>query len=88
MRGQPFFSLEFCAGGTLAHQWKKQRPFPAGGRRVGSRTLARAMHYAHLRGVIHRDLKPGNVLLVGPERVAKIADFGLARRIDAGARET
>jgi serine/threonine-protein kinase len=50
-------------------------------------TLARAMHYAHLRGVVHRDLKPGNVLLAGGERVAKITDFGLAKRIDGEARD-
>ena len=86
VRGQPFFSLEFCDGGTLAQQWKKQRPSPREAAGL-IETLARAMHYAHLRGVIHRDLKPGNVLLAGPERVAKITDFGLAKRIDAEARD-
>src|SRR5260221_10047717 len=69
VRGHPYFSLEFCDGGTLSEQWKKQRlpPREAAGL---IETLARAMHYAHLRGVVHRDLKPGNVLLAGPERVA------------------
>ncbi len=86
VRGQPFFSLEFCDGGTLAQQWKKQRTSPREAAGL-IETLARAMHYAHLRGVVHRDLKPGNVLLSGPERVAKITDFGLAKRIDAGARD-
>jgi formylglycine-generating enzyme required for sulfatase activity len=86
VRGQPFFSLEFCDGGTLTEQLKKQRPSPREAAAL-IETLARAMHYAHLRGVVHRDLKPGNVLLAGSERVAKITDFGLAKRIDAEARE-
>jgi formylglycine-generating enzyme required for sulfatase activity len=86
VRGQPFFSLEFCDGGTLAQHWTHQRPSPRESAGL-IETLARAMHYAHLRGVIHRDLKPGNVLLTGPERVAKITDFGLAKRIDAEARD-
>jgi serine/threonine protein kinase len=84
--GQPFFSLEFCDGGTLKEQWHKQQPTPREAAAL-IETLARAMHYAHLRGVVHRDLKPGNVLLAGAERVAKITDFGLAKRIDAEARE-
>jgi formylglycine-generating enzyme required for sulfatase activity len=86
VRGRPFFSLEFCDGGTLTEQLKKLRPSPREAAGL-IETLARAMHYAHLRGVVHRDLKPGNVLLAGPERVAKITDFGLAKRIDAEARE-
>jgi formylglycine-generating enzyme required for sulfatase activity len=86
VRGQPFFSLEFCDGGTLTEQLKKQRPTPNEAAAL-IETLARAMHYAHLRGVVHRDLKPGNVLLAGPEKVAKITDFGLAKRIDAEARD-
>jgi formylglycine-generating enzyme required for sulfatase activity len=86
VRGQPFFSLEFCDGGTLTDQLKKQRPTPHEAAAL-IETLARAVHYAHLRGVVHRDLKPGNVLLAGAERVPKITDFGLAKRIDAEARE-
>jgi tRNA A-37 threonylcarbamoyl transferase component Bud32 len=84
VRGQPDFSLEFCDGGTLKDQLKKQRPSPREAVAL-IETLARAMHYAHLRGVVHRDLKPGNVLLAGAERVPKITDFGLAKRIDAEA---
>jgi serine/threonine protein kinase/formylglycine-generating enzyme required for sulfatase activity len=86
VRGQPFFSLEFCDGGTLTEQLTKQRPSPREAAAL-IETLARAMHYAHLRGVVHRDLKPGNVLLAGAERVPKITDFGLAKRIDAEARD-
>jgi formylglycine-generating enzyme required for sulfatase activity len=86
VRGQPFFSLEYCDGGTLTEQLRKQRPAPHEAATL-IEALARAMHYAHLRGVVHRDLKPGNVLLAGAERVAKITDFGLAKRIDAEARD-
>ena len=85
VRGQPYFSLEFCDGGTLTEQLKKKRPSP---REAAERieTLARAMHYAHLRGVVHRDLKPGNVLLTA-DGTPKITDFGLAKRIDDEARD-
>jgi formylglycine-generating enzyme required for sulfatase activity/tRNA A-37 threonylcarbamoyl transferase component Bud32 len=86
VRGQPFFSLEFCDGGTLTEQLKKKCLSPSEAAEL-IETLARAMHYAHLRGVVHRDLKPGNVLLAGPQRVPKITDFGLAKRIDAEARD-
>jgi eukaryotic-like serine/threonine-protein kinase len=85
VRGQPFFSLEFCDGGTLTEQLKKQRPSPREAAEL-IETLARAMHYAHLRGVVHRDLKPGNVLRTA-EGTPKITDFGLAKRIDAEARD-
>ena len=62
--------------------------------------LADAMHYAHGQGVLHRDLKPGNVLLAMPEMdssiggadraswVVKITDFGLAKILDLAADET
>ena len=93
--GQPFFSLEFCPGGTLELQLKEQQPAPREAAELVE-TMARAMHYAHLRGVVHRDLKPANVLFVGEppgadatgiaRRVPKINDFGLAKRLDDEGR--
>jgi serine/threonine protein kinase len=60
--GLPFFSLEFCDGGSLA-DWLRGTPLlPADAARLVE-TLARAMHVAHQAHVVHRDLKPGNVLL-------------------------
>ena len=73
------------ATAALTEQLKKQRPTPHEAAELIV-TLARAMHYAHLRGVVHRDLKPGNVLLVA-DGTPKITDFGLAKRIDDEARD-
>jgi tetratricopeptide (TPR) repeat protein/tRNA A-37 threonylcarbamoyl transferase component Bud32 len=80
LRGQPYFSLEFCAGGSLADRLDGT-PWQAQPAAALVETLARAMAYAHQQGIIHRDLKPPNVLLT-PDGVPKITDFGLAKRLD------
>ena len=80
---QPFFSLEYCAGGNLDKKLNDQ-PLPAEEAAILMEKLARAMHYAHSRGVVHRDLKPANVLLTA-DGEPKVTDFGLAKRLDAGS---
>jgi hypothetical protein len=60
--GLPFFSLEYCAGGSLADHLNG-RPLPPRDAARLTETLARAVQAAHDAGVIHRDLKPANVLL-------------------------
>lgn len=77
--GHPFFSLEFVDGGTLSGKLTNN-PLPARQAAELVEPLARAMHYAHENGILHRDLKPGNILLT-VHGTPKITDFGLAKRM-------
>jgi WD40 repeat protein/serine/threonine protein kinase len=60
--GRPYLALEFVDGGSLAQRLEAGAPAPEESARLVE-TLARAMQYAHERGVVHRDLKPANILL-------------------------
>jgi serine/threonine-protein kinase len=77
--GQPFFSLEFAEGGSLA-QRIADGPVPVRQAAKWVAELAEAMEYAHREGIIHRDLKPANVVLTA-DGVPKITDFGLAKHL-------
>ncbi len=60
--GRPYLAFEYVDGGTLAEQLRGQ-PWPAREAAQLVETLSRAVQFAHDRGVLHRDLKPGNILL-------------------------
>jgi hypothetical protein len=95
--GKPFFSLEFCPGGSLDRKLNGTPIEPCEAAKL-VRTLAEAMQAAHEASIIHRDLKPANVLLSSVGQAAslstaagqagslsygpKITDFGLAKKLD------
>ena len=79
-RGWPFFSLEFCGGGSLAKKLANH-PLSAHAAATLMEKLARGVAVAHQQQIIHRDLKPANILLTSKGE-PKISDFGLAKQLD------
>ena len=78
--GSPFLVMELLSGGSLRGLLDRgQLLSPAQAARIGA-TAARALDYAHGRGLVHRDIKPAN-LLFDEEGQVSVADFGLARAL-------
>ncbi len=95
--GLPYFTMKLIDGGSLARRMAEYRlPGPGPGGPVGDRqaaaarlvaATARAVHHTHQRGVLHRDLKPGNIL-IDRHGAPHVSDFGLAKRMEGDASLT
>ncbi len=78
--GLPFFSMKFASGGSLLESQAALHGKPREAVALMAK-VSRAVEYAHSRGVLHRDLKPGNILLDGRGE-PMVSDFGLAKWLD------
>ena len=88
VRGYVFYVMSYVDGETLAERVANRGPLPP---REASRLLqevAGALAAAHSHGVVHRDVKPGNILLERATGRAMVTDFGIARMANGGGGET
>jgi WD40 repeat protein len=87
--GRPFFSMEYVKGESLAARLKREKKLEP---RAAARLLAAVcdgLHAAHTAGTIHRDVKPGNILIpTAPNDPPKVSDFGLAKRLASDLTHT
>ena len=77
----PYYTMPLVDGASLRARIAKAGPLPIGETVSILRDVAKALAYAHERGVVHRDIKPDNVLLTGGSAV--VTDFGIAKALSA-----
>ncbi len=80
--GRPYFVMEYYGGPTLAESYKREPLGAVEVLRIGIR-LAGAIATAHAQGILHRDIKPGNVL-TNEYGALGLTDFGISTRVDTG----
>ena len=84
--GQPFFVMRYMAGGSLV-DWISRGPIPLQDTAIIIEKLATGLNYAHQKGIIHRDIKPDNVLF-DKDNHPYLTDFGVAKLTEASLSVT
>ena len=83
-----FLSMEYAHGHSVYQLLKRDGHFDVPRALWVLGQLVYAVHHAHSRGVVHRDLKPDNLLLCGPDETLKVLDFGVAKIVAADHSES
>jgi eukaryotic-like serine/threonine-protein kinase len=86
IEGRPYMAMELVNGTTLSDLLEKTKTLPVRDVVAIGLQLAQALEYAHSRGIVHRDIKPGNIMLLADGQSIKVADFGIAH-IEDGSGE-
>lgn len=81
---QPFIAMEFVDGDTLATLIKQQAPIPLLQKLEFVEQLCDALGYAHAHGIVHRDIKPLNLIIERRRQRLKVLDFGIAKVANSG----
>ena len=80
---QPFIAMEYVDGRALNQVIHAREPLPLGQRLSYIEQICAGLHHAHLEGIVHRDVKPAN-LMIDRRDVIRIVDFGIARTEGSG----
>lgn len=86
--GLLYYAMDYCAGEDLGHHVARHGPLSGERLMQVAREIGGALQCAHAAGLVHRDVKPANIMLAGPEFSTRLIDFGLvhpARRAGAAA---
>ncbi len=87
IEGRPYMAMELLDGESLSEVMDSGQPLPVRDVVIMGIQLARALDYAHARGIVHRDIKPGNIVRLKGTQTVKVTDFGIAHMESTSGNE-
>jgi uncharacterized protein YbaR (Trm112 family) len=85
--GVPYIAMELIEGENLEQMISQRTPIPVSLKLLYAAQACSAFDYAHKRGIVHRDIKPGNIM-VNKDGTVKVVDFGIARVLETSKTQT